>query len=255
MRTMARTHEIAIRAALGASRRRLVQHSLIESLCISLAGAIGGVPLAWAGVARALEPRALGRYSACRPGARGWSRARTQRRHGPRLRRARWCCAGDLRLTPISAGDARSGRPCVRTPSRARGDDGGIDSVRVDPVDGRGTSRSELLTAGRRSTRLRPRGRRRHAHRSGRRDQSLARCRSCFSRSHALRARESSTNRRGGGGRSLLGGCESRLRRLGSGRWTHRSGAQRRLVVDQPGLFYRASNTTHCGPHIYCRRR
>ena len=50
MRTMSRTHEIAIRAALGASRRRLIQHSLIESLCISLAGAIAGVPLALAGV-------------------------------------------------------------------------------------------------------------------------------------------------------------------------------------------------------------
>ena len=50
MRTMSRTHEIAIRAALGASRLRLVQQSLIESLCISAAGAIAGIPLAWAGV-------------------------------------------------------------------------------------------------------------------------------------------------------------------------------------------------------------
>lgn len=50
MRTMSRTHDIAIRAALGASRRRLIQHALVESLCISLAGAIAGVPLAWAGV-------------------------------------------------------------------------------------------------------------------------------------------------------------------------------------------------------------
>ena len=50
MRTMSRTHDIAIRAALGASRRRLIQQALVESLCISLAGAIAGVPLAWAGV-------------------------------------------------------------------------------------------------------------------------------------------------------------------------------------------------------------
>ena len=50
MRTMSRTHDIAIRAALGASRRRLIQYALVESLCISLAGAIAGVPLAWAGV-------------------------------------------------------------------------------------------------------------------------------------------------------------------------------------------------------------
>ena len=50
MRTMSRTHDITIRAALGASRRRLIQYALVESLCISLAGAIAGVPLAWAGV-------------------------------------------------------------------------------------------------------------------------------------------------------------------------------------------------------------
>jgi putative ABC transport system permease protein len=50
MRTMSRTHDIAVRAALGASRWRLVQHALIESLCISAAGAIAGVPLAWVSV-------------------------------------------------------------------------------------------------------------------------------------------------------------------------------------------------------------
>ena len=50
MRTMSRSHEIAIRAALGASRWRLVQYSLVESLCIALTGALAGVPLAWAGV-------------------------------------------------------------------------------------------------------------------------------------------------------------------------------------------------------------
>jgi putative ABC transport system permease protein len=50
MRTMSRTHDIAIRAALGASRRRLVQYSLIESLCLSLGGALAGMPLAWLGL-------------------------------------------------------------------------------------------------------------------------------------------------------------------------------------------------------------
>ena len=50
MRTMSRSREIAIRAALGASGRRLVQQTLIESLCISLAGAIAGIPLAFVGV-------------------------------------------------------------------------------------------------------------------------------------------------------------------------------------------------------------
>lgn len=50
MRTISRTHEIAIRAALGAPRWRLVQHALIESVCISTAGAVLSVPLAWAGM-------------------------------------------------------------------------------------------------------------------------------------------------------------------------------------------------------------
>lgn len=60
MRTMSRTHEIAIRAALGASRGRLVQHSLIEGLCISACGAIAGVPMAWAGVRVLLSLAPLG---------------------------------------------------------------------------------------------------------------------------------------------------------------------------------------------------
>ncbi len=60
MRTMSRTHEIAIRAALGASRGRLVQHSLIESMCISVTGAIVGMPLAWAGVRTLLHLAPLG---------------------------------------------------------------------------------------------------------------------------------------------------------------------------------------------------
>ena len=60
MRTMSRTHEIAIRAALGASRGRLVQHSLIEGLCISACGAIACVPMAWAGVRVLLSLAPLG---------------------------------------------------------------------------------------------------------------------------------------------------------------------------------------------------
>lgn len=50
MRTMSRTHEIAIRAAIGATRWRLMRLVLTESLCISVAGAALGVPLAAAGV-------------------------------------------------------------------------------------------------------------------------------------------------------------------------------------------------------------
>lgn len=46
-RTTARTQEVAIRAALGAGRRRLVIQMLIESLLLALAGAFIGLALAY----------------------------------------------------------------------------------------------------------------------------------------------------------------------------------------------------------------
>jgi predicted permease len=49
-RSTARQHEIAIRAAVGAARGRLLRQLLTESLLIALAGAIGGSLVAVAGV-------------------------------------------------------------------------------------------------------------------------------------------------------------------------------------------------------------
>jgi len=54
VRGAARSKEVSVRLAMGATRRQLVRHLLIESLLLSLAGGIVGCVLAWWGM-RALQ--------------------------------------------------------------------------------------------------------------------------------------------------------------------------------------------------------
>ena len=64
-RAYARTREVAVRAAMGAGRIRLVLQFLIESLVLGVFGAAGGLAVAWSGTRAlvALAPPGISRFA------------------------------------------------------------------------------------------------------------------------------------------------------------------------------------------------
>jgi putative ABC transport system permease protein len=70
-RAAGRGRDLSIRSALGASRQRLIQHTLVESLLLSLAGGIAGLGVMWLStrVILALAPSNLPRLGEVSPGA------------------------------------------------------------------------------------------------------------------------------------------------------------------------------------------
>ena len=71
-RASVQQRDAAVRAALGASRGRLVQRVLIESLVVSVAGTIVGLGVAWLCGSAYWRPR-------CPTASRAWRRSASMR--------------------------------------------------------------------------------------------------------------------------------------------------------------------------------
>ena len=138
MRATGRYRELAIRATLGAGQWRLVRQMITEGVVLSLAGAVGGLVLGYAGLrglialssqsgARDRRCDAVPRGARVHPRARGADRARLRRR-------SRAVGASRERVDPAEGRQhARLGQPrdvLHARLARRRGDGAGVDVAR-----------------------------------------------------------------------------------------------------------------------------
>ena len=133
-RTATRQRELAIRAALGASRFRIVRQLLTESLILSVAGCVGGLVVGWAGlqVLVSMRPASLPELIAARMDVTTLARHRgAVRRNGSRCRNPR-CILGGPTLRARRSQGRRAVSLAIAPPAasaiaRRHERDGGVD--------------------------------------------------------------------------------------------------------------------------------